>query len=130
MIAFIGIFYLQAVLRSNILNNNSMRYHEISDKYIRSIDVFESFLFLTHFIEFDDIHNCNDRCEFDKFTCIRDFFEQVNKNNATHCISSAYLVIDETLYPYREHISIKQYNPSKSAKYGLLYHSLCDSLLK
>ena len=40
---------------------------------------------------------------------------------------SAYLAVDETLYPYRGRIGFKQYNPSKPAKYGLLYHSLCDA---
>ena len=40
---------------------------------------------------------------------------------------SQYLVIDETFYPYRGSICIKQYNPRKPAKYGLLYRSLCDA---
>ena len=34
--------------------------------------------------------------------------------------------MNETLYPYRGHINYKQYNPSKPAKYGMLYHFLCD----
>ena len=37
------------------------------------------------------------------------------------------LAIDETLYPYWGHISFKQYNLSKPAKYKLLYSSLCDA---
>ena len=41
---------------------------------------------------------------------------------------SSYLAIDET-YPYCGRIGIKQYNPSKPAKYGLLYRRLCDSAI-
>ena len=35
--------------------------------------------------------------------------------------------VDETLYPYSGRIGFKQYNPSKPAKYELLYCSLCDA---
>ena len=31
--------------------------------------------------------------------------------------------------PYHGSIGIKQYNPSKPAKYGLLYRSLCDAVV-
>ena len=39
------------------------------------------------------------------------------------------MAADETLYPYRGHIGIKQSNRSKTAKYGLLYCSLCNSVV-
>ena len=35
-----------------------------------------------------------------------------------------YLSLDESLYPMRTHISFKQFNPSKPAKYGLLFKSV------
>ena len=38
-----------------------------------------------------------------------------------------YLAINETLYPYRGKIVIRQYNPSKPAKYAILYRSISDS---
>ena len=42
------------------------------------------------------------------------------------------LAIDESLYLYRGRIRIKQYNPSKPAKYGLLYSRgyLCNSTIE
>ena len=43
--------------------------------------------------------------------------------------SSPFLVVDDTLYQYRDHIKIKQYNPSMPAKYGLLHCSLCDAVV-
>ena len=36
-----------------------------------------------------------------------------------------FVSVDETLYPYRRKIGIKQCNPVKPAMYGLLYRSLC-----
>ena len=33
------------------------------------------------------------------------------------------------LYPFRGKISVKQYNPNKPAKYGLLYRSISDARL-
>ena len=35
-----------------------------------------------------------------------------------------YLSLDETVYPMRTQISFKQFNPSKPAKYGLLFKSV------
>ena len=65
-----------------------------------------------------------------KFSCFKDFFEKINKNSATNRYPSPYLAIDGTLYPYRGHINFKQYNPSKSTKYGMLYRSLCKSSIQ
>ena len=42
---------------------------------------------------------------------------------------SPFLAVDKTLYPYRGHEGIKQYNPSKPAKYGLSCHSLCYAVV-
>ena len=55
------------------------------------------------------------------------FFESFNKNISKFRCPSSYLAVDETLYPYHGRIGFKQYNPSKPAKYGLLYRLLCDA---
>ena len=39
-------------------------------------------------------------------------------------VPTAWLTIDETLYPVRNQIGFRQFNPSKPAKYGLLFKSL------
>ena len=39
------------------------------------------------------------------------------------------LGVDETLYPYRGSTGIKQHNPNKPAKNGLLYRSLYDAVV-
>ena len=53
----------------------------------------------------------------------------MNKNNASMSYLSGYLAINETLYSYCGRIGIKQYNPSKLPKYGLLYKCLCNSTI-
>ena len=65
----------------------------------------------------------------DKFACMRSFFESFNKNISKFHYPSSYLAVNKTLYPYRGRIGFKQYNPSKPAKYGLLYRSLCDATI-
>ena len=63
----------------------------------------------------------------DKCVAIREFFMKMNENNGRCRKPLPYVSVDKTLYPYRERICMKQYNPSKLAKYGLLYQSLCDT---
>lgn len=77
-------------------------------------------------ITFDDKISQNERWKYEKFAFIHEFFEKVNKNNASIRYPSSSLAMNETLYLYRGRIGIKQYNPSKAAKYELLYRSLCD----
>ena len=42
---------------------------------------------------------------------------------------SEYLAIDKTSYSYLGHVKLKQYNPNKPAKPGLLYSIISDSTL-
>ena len=125
--AYIGILYLRGAKKQNLSCGNVIWYHESALDIFAATMSKQRFQFLSRFIEFDDKTNRAERWKFDKFACIRDFFEEVNKRNAKMRRPSAYLAIDETLYPYRGHIGFKQYNPSKPAKYGLLYRSLCDA---
>ena len=52
---------------------------------------------------------------------------KINENNGRYRNPLPYVSVDETLYPYRGRIGMKQQNPSKPVKYGLLYQSLCDA---
>ena len=60
---------------------------------------------------------------------MRSFFESFNKNISKFRYPSSYLAVDKTLNLYRERIGLKQYNPSKPAKYGLLHCLLCDAIV-
>ena len=58
---------------------------------------------------------------------IQEFFESVNVQNATTRGPETFVSVDKTLCLYRKKITIKQCNPSKHAKYGLLYRGLWDA---
>ena len=88
---------------------------------------YKRYSFLRRFLDFGDKEMRAERWKYDKYAYFQEVFEAVNKKNATLRTPSMHLSIDETLYPYRGHIGFKQYNPSKPAKYGLLYRSICDS---
>ena len=60
---------------------------------------------------------------------MRNFFESANNNFRKALQPGAYLIIDETLYVTRNQISFKQYNPSKQARYGVVYKSINEALI-
>ena len=125
--SYFGLMYLRASLKQNLFSSRNIWYHESANDIFAATMTLNRSSFITRFIQFDDKITRNERWKYDKFACIREFFEEVNKNNARYRYPSPYCGIDETLHPYRGHIGFKQYNPSKPAKYGLLYRSLCDS---
>ena len=122
--ALIGIIYFRGLLG---LNNHL---HEILFSEKAGHPVFAAtmsqnrFKLLIQSIMFDEKRTEN--WPHDRFAVIRNVFEQFNKNCLKHVIPSEYLAIDETSDPMRNQISIKQYNPNKPAKYGLLFKSLND----
>ena len=124
--AFIDILYLRAVFRWNILDREIIWNHESAHDIIGPTMSLNRFKFICRLITFDNKEIQIDRWKADKFACMRDLFEDMNDRNATVRYSSLLLAIDETFYPYREHIGFKRYNPSKPAKYGLLYRSVCN----
>ena len=120
MKAFIGILYLRAAFRLNLLDREIIRNHESTHDIFGAIMSVNRFKFICHFCTFDDKTLHQDRWKNDKFACMREIFEAMNSRNASMRCPSALLAVDETLYPYRGHIGFKQYNPQKPAKYGLL----------
>ena len=125
---FIRILYLRAPFRVNFLNREFIWNHESSHDVFTAMMPEKRFKFISCFITFDHKGTRADRWKTNKFACIRELFEAMNERNAKLRYPSPQLTIDETLYPYRSCIDFKQSNPSKPAKYGLLYRSLCDSM--
>ena len=125
--AYFGILYLHTALKQNLQILYSIWYHESSCSIFPATMSLNCFSFVTRFLQFDGRSTRKEHKKHDKCACFRDFFEKVNESNTKARCPSPYLAIDETLYPYRGHINFKQYNPSKPAKYGMLYRSLCDS---
>ena len=125
--ALIGLLYLGAALQLNILKTREIVFHESSHEIFAATMSYNRFAFLIRFLEFDDNETRQQRWREDKFAATREFFMKMNKNNGRCRNTLPYVGVDETLYTYRGRIGMKQYNPSKPAKYGLLYRSFCDA---
>ena len=83
------------------------------------------FKFLFACVSFDDFDTREQKWKHDRFAAMRDLFKLFNKNGSTGMVPKKYfLCISETLYPSRNKIVCRQYNPSKPAKYGLLFKSI------
>ena len=75
-------------------------------------------------IFFDDFETRTERLKKDRFAGIRNIFEKFNNNCGKSIIPDDLLSIDETLYPMRNKVAFKHFNPNKPAKYGLLFKSI------
>ena len=82
------------------------------------------FAFILHNLSFDDESTCAERWKKDRFTVISEFFEKFKNQCMLVLTPGDYLSLDETLYPMRAQIWFKQFNPSKLAKYALLFKSV------
>ena len=125
--ALFGLFYFRGLLGVNLKAVHRL----FSDRY--GHPVFggtmsrNRFSFLSGHLCFDDPSTRRERWVTDRFAAFRNIFEEFNDNCSKHLIPSEYLSMDETLYPMRTRIAFRQYNPSKPAKYGLLFKSLNDA---
>ena len=82
------------------------------------------FAFILHNLSFDDESTHAERWKKDRFTAISEFFEKFKSQCMLVLTPGYYLSLDETLYPMRVQILFKQFNPSKPAKYALLFKSV------
>ena len=119
--ASIGILYLRAAFRLNILYREVIWNHESAHDIIGATMLLHRVKFICYLITFydEEARTRKDPWKTDKFTCMRELFEDMNERNARMRHPSPLLAIDETLYPYHGHIGVKQYNPNKPSKYGL-----------
>ena len=125
--AWIGLLYTRAVLRQNLISVKRLYQHQHANPIFKSIMSENRFVFLTGLIQFDDTEDRAERWESDRFAAFRDFFNAFNDHCGRMRVPGDVLSLDETLYPFRGRIGIKQYNPNKPAKYGLLYRSISDA---
>lgn len=127
--AFFGLMYIRAVLRQNFLSVKRVYQHQYSNPLFKVTMSQNRFEFLISILQFDQVENRAERWENDRFTAFRSFFNKFNEHCSMLRIPSDFLSLDETLYPFRGRRSMKQYNPNKPAKYGLLYRSISDARL-
>lgn len=82
------------------------------------------FKFVIANVRFDDEETRRDSWSSDRFAAFRELFEMFNAQCSKAISPGDYLSLDETRYPMRNQVSFKQFNPSKPAKYGLLFKSI------
>ena len=124
ILAVIGFLYLRGLLG---LNNHDVAilFCNLTGNPVFGATMSKSrFKYLFSNISFDDFKTRTQRWVYDRFTDIRDVFESFNHNCSSCVVPGDFLSLDETLYPMRTRIGFKQFNPNKSAKYGLLFKSI------
>ena len=107
--AFLGILYLRAALRVNLMSTSTIWYHESSNGLFSATMSHNRFKFISRFITFDDKTSRAERWKTDKFAGMRELFELMGVVNANCRYPSPMLSVDETLYPYCGVIGFKQY---------------------
>ena len=115
--AFFSFLYLRGAIN---FRHRHCIFSWIHTQHFHCYDVKKSFQVLGTIYSIRRQNTRPERWRGDKYTAIREFF-------AGMLGPSTFVSVDKTLYPYRGKIGIKQYNPSKPAKYGLLYRNLCDA---
>lgn len=126
--AFLGLLYIAGVHRSGRQN--------LKDLWASNgtgIDIFRltmsqrRFHFIQSNLCFDDMATRETRKTTDNLSSIRDIFEAFVENCHKAYMPGENLTIDEMLLAFRRRCKLRQYNPSKPAKYGLKIFALVDS---
>ena len=78
--AFFWLLHIHAALKVNMLSRKTIWYHDSSNDLFAAVNRFS---FLSTFLTFNDKISRDERWKYDKFVCICEFFEKVNKNNAS-----------------------------------------------
>ena len=124
------VFYMRGTLWKNMMDIKTGFYNETVDPTFSLAFERKKLSFLCTIIQFDNSRLRKEWLSTDKFSAFPDFFERCNKQFIKLRIPLHSYVIDKTLYLYKGRIEFKQYNPSKPAKSGLLWHVLCDPIVQ
>uniref|UniRef100_UPI00358F374B uncharacterized protein n=1 Tax=Myxine glutinosa TaxID=7769 RepID=UPI00358F374B len=122
-----GMLYYRGMLGQNLLDVKWLFGDRVGHPVFGATMSKNRFKFLLTKLSFDDEDTRPERWRNDRFAASRELHDLLNRNCAEALIPSDFITIDETLYPMRSGISFRQYNRSKPAKYGQLFHSLNDA---
>ena len=122
-IAFLGLCYYRALWQQNKICIKRL-YGDSGPSIFGATMSRNRFGFLMKHLTFDDATTRQERWRKDRFAAFRHFFESFNRQCRQVLIPDDYLSLDETLYPMRTQVAFKQFNPSKPAKYGMLFKSI------
>ena len=124
MKAYIGLSYLKGAFQQNYWNYHRIFADMIGHPVFLATMSMNRFCFLNANFSMDDDETRGERWKTDRLAATRDLFEDWNNNCSAAYQMDQFGCIDECLYPCRNQVAIKQYNPNKPAKYGLLVKEL------
>ena len=116
VLALIGMIYMRGLLEQAHQSTNAMFYEIFGNPVFSATKSRNRFKFLIAHISFDDHIMRPTPRQHDRFAALCKIFEEFNKNCGKFLVRNDYLSQDETLYPTRTQISLKEFNPSKPAK--------------
>lgn len=117
--AWLGLHYIRGLYQHNLWLMERLWDKEIGPKIYNATMSMNRYKFIMRFVTFDNKETRAERYKKDKFAAMRNFFEDWNVRCAEPVQCSAWVTIDECLYPSRGRQPAKCYNPSKPAKYGV-----------
>ena len=122
--AFFGLVYARCLQGQNSVRMELL-FSENYEHSIFSTTVSKNrFNFLFSKIYFDDFETRTQHWKKDRFAAIQNIFEKSNNNCGKSIIPDDLLSIDKKLYPIRNKVAFKQFNPNRPAKYGLLFKNI------
>ena len=124
VLALVGIIYMRGLLGQAHQGTNAIFYEIFGNLVFSATMSRNRSKFLIAHKSFEDHTSRPISWQHDRFAAFREMFEEFNKNCGKFLVTDDYLSLDETLYPMKTQISFKQFNPSKPAKYGMLYKSI------
>ena len=125
--ALVGLIYLRGLLGQTRHVSALLFQDMFGHPLFAAVMSKNRFQYLLQVLSFDTPAEREATWSTDRLAAIREVFQRFTRNCMKHVIPSEYLAIDETLYPMRTQISMKQYNDKKPTKYGLLFRSINDS---
>ena len=122
--ALTGLLYFRGIFGMNYHSLNILFSDKAGPPVFSATMSGDRMKFLSSILKFGDSETRKEKWPYDPFADARPIFEMFNSNTSKYLLPSLYLSIDETLYP----IPLRQYNPAKPHKYGLLLKSLNEAL--
>ena len=121
--ALFGLMHFRGILGIN-LHMTDRLFSNDSHFVLDAIMSKNNFRFLKGHICFNNPPERTQLWETNRYAVVREIWEIFNSNFSKHVAPSEYLSIDEKLYSVRQEIALRQYNPNKPHRNGLLLKSL------
>jgi hypothetical protein len=118
---FMGVLLTMGLVRIPRINDYWSKKNIYNNKYISSVITRDRFLLILKFWHFS--YDTAD--DTDKLKKIRDTYNMILERIQILLEPGRYLIIDESMIPWRGRLKFRQYIKNKSHKYGVKLYKLC-----